>query len=101
VILWRAGHSPRIFPERLDFVTAAGNVDRVVTSLCVFRRVDGLLTVESIHPTSSPDEVRARTGFAVDVGPETPLTPPPTDAERAALRSIDPDGIVAAEFRGR
>ena len=100
-ILWRTRHDPRTLVSELSFVTAAGNVDRLVTPLCVFRRVDGLLTVESIHPTSGPDEVRARTGFPVEVGPETPLTPPPTDAERAALRSIDPDGIVAAEFRGR
>jgi glutaconate CoA-transferase subunit B len=100
-ILWRTRHDTRTFVPELSFVTAAGNVDRVVTPLCVFRRVEGLLTVESIHPASSPDEVRARTGFAVEVGPETPITPPPTDAERAALRSIDPGGVVAAELRSR
>src|SRR5581483_7755451 len=33
VILWRTQHNRRVFVERLDFVTAAGNVDRVVTPL--------------------------------------------------------------------
>ena len=42
-ILWRTKHDPRVFVERLDFVTAQGNVDRVVTPLCVFRRRDGRL----------------------------------------------------------
>jgi glutaconate CoA-transferase subunit B len=48
-ILWRTRHDPRTFVERLSFVTAAGNVDRVVTPLCVFRRIDGRLQIESIH----------------------------------------------------
>ncbi len=100
-ILWRTRHDPRTFVPELAFVTAAGNVDRVVTPLCVFRRVDGLLTVESVHLTSNADEVRARTGFPVEVGPDTPSTPPPSEAERAALRQVDPAGIVRTELRGR
>jgi len=100
-ILWRTRHDPRTFVAELPFVTAAGNVDRVVTPLCTFRRVAGLLTIESIHPTSSPDDVRARTGFPVDLNPDTPITPPPSEAERAALREVDPAGIATVELRGR
>jgi glutaconate CoA-transferase subunit B len=98
VILWRTRHDRRVFVERLDFVTAAGNVERVVTPLCVFRRVDSRLAVESLHPGATPDDVRAATGFPVAVGPETPATPPPTAAELAALRAIDPTGVVRSEF---
>ena len=54
VILWRTKHDPRTFVERLDFVTAAGNVDRVVTPLGVFVRRDGRLEVESLHPGVTP-----------------------------------------------
>ena len=100
-ILWRTRHDPRTFVAELGFVTAAGNVDRVVTPLCVFHRVDGLLTVESIHPTSGVEEVRGQTGFPVEVGRATPITSPPSDAERAMLREVDPAGIVMAELRGR
>jgi glutaconate CoA-transferase subunit B len=100
-ILWRTRHDRRTFVSELGFVTAAGNVEHVVTPLCVLRRTDGRLTVESIHPTSSADEVRARTGFPAEAGPETPMTPPPTDAERAALRELDPDGVATVELRGR
>jgi glutaconate CoA-transferase subunit B len=100
-ILWRTRHDARTFVEQLPFVTAAGNVDRVVTPLCILRRVDGRLTVESIHPSSSADEIRAATGFPVEVGPETPATPPATEAELTALQALDPAGVVAAEFEGR
>jgi glutaconate CoA-transferase subunit B len=72
-----------------------------VTPLCVFQRVDGTLTVESIHPSSSANEVRAATEFAVDVGVTTLVTPQPTLDELAALASVDPAGIVAAEFASR
>jgi glutaconate CoA-transferase subunit B len=100
-ILWRTRHDTRTFVPAVPFVTAAGNVDRVVTPLCIFRRMGGTLTVESIHPTSSVDEVRAQTGFRIEAGPDTTVTPPPTAEERAALRGLDPKGIVAVELRSR
>jgi glutaconate CoA-transferase subunit B len=100
-ILWRTRHDLRTFVPELAFVTAAGTVDRVVTPLCVLRRADGLLHVESVHPCSSPDAVRAATGFPVTVGPDTPVTPAPTDEELAALQGIDPAGVVASELNGR
>ena len=99
-VVWRAAHSPRVFVERVDFVTAAGRLDRVVTPLCVFRLAHGRLEVESVHPTSTRDEVSHQTGFAVDVS-GTPLTPPPTATELAALAEIDPDSVRAAEFSSR
>jgi glutaconate CoA-transferase subunit B len=98
VILWRTKHDPRTFVEQLDFVTAAGNVDRVVTPLGVFIRRDGRLEVESIHPGVMPETFHQETGFAVDVGPWTPVTSPPSAEEIAALQVIDPDGVAASEF---
>ena len=98
VILWRTKHDPRVFVERLDFVTATGNVAHVVTPLCVFARRDGRLAVESIHPGVSPDALRAATGFPVEVGPETPVTPPPTQQELMLLAEIDPERVTDSEF---
>jgi len=100
-IIWRTRHDTRTFVSKLPFVTAAGNVDRVVTPLCVLRRLDGVLDVESVHAFSSTDAVRVATGFPVEVGPETPVTAAPTDEELAVLREIDTAGVVASEFQGR
>jgi glutaconate CoA-transferase subunit B len=99
VILWRTRHDPRTFVERLDFVTAAGNVDRVVTPLGVFVHRNGRLEVESLHPGVTPEAFREATGFAVEVGAETPRTPPPTVDELAALRMVDPEGVARSEFQ--
>lgn len=97
-ILWRTKHDPRTFVEQLDFVTASGKVDRVVTPLCVFQRLGQRLHVETIHPGVSPDALIAATGFAIEVSEETPVTPPPTEQERAALEELDPMGVVGSEF---
>jgi glutaconate CoA-transferase, subunit B len=98
-ILWRTKHDARTFVERLDFVTAAGNVDRVVTPLCVFvRRDDGLLHVESIHPGITPEHLRNSTGFPIEVDATTPITPPPTARELALLVEIDPERVSGSEF---
>jgi glutaconate CoA-transferase subunit B len=98
-ILWRTRHDPRTFVERLDFVTAAGNVEWVITPLCLFRRgEDGHLRVHSIHPGVTPEQVAAATGFPVEVGPDTPVTPAPTDDEMQVLQRIDPHQVRASEF---
>jgi glutaconate CoA-transferase subunit B len=103
-IIWRTRHDARTFVEALPFVTATGNVDRVVTPLAVLRRIEGLLTVESVHPYSTPGEVRASTGFPLDGAgddADVPITPPPSPEELAALRALDPTGVVAVELLGR
>jgi glutaconate CoA-transferase subunit B len=97
-ILWRTKHDPRSFVERLSFVTAGGNVDRVVTPLCVFIKRDGRLQVESIHPYSSAEEIRAQTGFAVETE-GAPLTPAPTTEELRALDQVDPQKVRLVEFK--
>lgn len=97
-ILWRTKHDSRVFVDKLDFVTAEGNVDRVVTPLCVFRREDGRLRVESIHPGVSPEQLMTATGFPIEVDGSTPITPLPTAEELATLARVDPDGVSGSEF---
>lgn len=97
-LLWRTRHDRRTFVEKFDFVTAAGSVAYVVTPLCLFRRVDERLVVDSIHPGVSPQTVREQTGFAVEVDEYTPVTPPPTSTELAVLEEVDPTGVRKIEF---
>ena len=97
-ILWRTKHDSRVFVEKLDFVTAGGNVDRVVTPLCVFQRDAGKLVVESIHPGVQLEELTAATGFAIHISESTPITPRPTPEELTALEAIDPERVSASEF---
>jgi len=97
-IIWRTKHDSRVFVDKLDFVTAEGNVDRVVTPLCIFIRREGRLQVESMHPGVTPEQLRTATGFAVSVDESTPETAPPRERELELLARIDPDGVSFSEF---
>ena len=101
VVLWRAAHSPRIFVKRVPFVTSAGNIDRVVTPLCVFRLDAGRLVLDGLHPGVSREELAENTGFAIANLPEAPVTQPPTQEELTELRRIDPDEVRRVEFSRR
>ena len=98
VVLWRTQHSRRVFVEQLDFVGAAGNVDRVVTPLAVLHRVTGRLTLESVHSWTTVVEVRAQTGFDLGDTSDTVATPTPTDGELRALANVDPERVRDLEF---
>ncbi len=100
-ILWRTRHDTRTFVEKLPFVTAAGNVDRVVTPLAVLRRVALVLEVESVHPYSSVTEVGLATGFDMKIPSEVLVTPPPTPEELRLLQEIDPGEVIVSELRAR
>ena len=98
VATWRTEHSPRALVKKLDFVTAAGNLQTVVTPLAVFQKRDGRLALESWNPQAGHDEIAKRTGFRFDADGARP-TPPPTAREAAALAALDPRGEFAAEVR--
>jgi glutaconate CoA-transferase, subunit B len=97
-LLWRTRHDKRTFVEKLDFVTAAGNVAYAVTPLCLFKREGERLVVASIHPGVEPAQVQANTGFAVEVDEHTPITPLPSAEELAALYEVDPEDVRKIEF---
>lgn len=101
VILWRTQHSRRVFVERLDFVTGSGNVDRVVTPLCVFRRVDGRLRVEALMPGVTADDARQNTGFELGGTEPWETLPEPSAEELRALEAVDPHGVRLIEFMER
>ena len=97
-VLWRTVHDARSFPDRCDFVTASGNVNAVVTPLCIFEKVGGSLRVKSIHKGVRSDDLRAATGFDLGDLNHAPTTPVPTTDERAALDAADPEGVRLREF---
>lgn len=98
VVTWRTEHSTRTLVEKLDFVTAAGNLQTVVTPIAVFQKRDGRLALESRNPQVTLDEIIRRTGFRFDASAAQP-TAPITPRERAALETLDPRGEFAAGVR--
>ena len=98
-ILFRTGHSRRVFVPRVDFVTAPGSapdrvyrlggVSAVVSDLAVLtlHSERKRLELESVHPGVNLEEVHARTGFPLHAPTPTPLTPPPTPRELDLLKT--------------
>jgi len=97
-VIWRTKHDKRTFVNRVDFVTTRGNIDRIVTPLCIFRFDQGRLKLDTIHPNSSLEEVAANTAFPLEYD-EIRYTAAPTREELAMLKKLDPDDFRSIEFK--
>ena len=101
---WVARHSPRVFCERVDFVSGVGydraaglrfhDVHRVVTNLGVldFAGPHGSARLVSVHPGVTVDDVRAATGFDL-AADGVATTREPSAAELRLLDELDPTGL--------
>ncbi|MEQ9056621.1 MAG: hypothetical protein RLO38_18160, partial [Roseovarius confluentis] len=69
---WRTEHSTRTLVDTLFFQTAKGNLQSVVSPMCVFDKRDGRLAVASHHPDVTLDDIRAATGFETDMSQAGP-----------------------------
>jgi acyl CoA:acetate/3-ketoacid CoA transferase beta subunit len=106
---WVAKHAPRVFVERVDFVSGVGydravgphhDLYRVVTNLAVldFDGPDHVMRIASVHPGVTVEQVHAETGFPLAVPDDVPTTREPTDEELKLLREVlDPKGIREKE----
>jgi glutaconate CoA-transferase subunit B len=106
-ILFREEHSPRVLVKQVDFVSAPGwsppGVERrggpaaLLTGKALFawQKDKRRFRLESVHPASSAEDVRANTGFDYDVPDVAPATPAPSDADLALMRG--PVARVIAE----
>jgi glutaconate CoA-transferase, subunit B len=90
VILFRTDHSPRSLVEKVDFVSACGTPELLVTPRAVlaFNQESRRFELASYHPGESLESVQKATGFELAVRPDVHETPPPTAAELAALRAV-------------
>jgi glutaconate CoA-transferase subunit B len=96
----------RAFVKKLDFVTSAGHLDggdsrerlrfpgkgpvAVITDLGILTpdAVTKELTLTSLHPGVTVDQVVAATGWALQVAPHLETTAPPTEQELSVLRDL-------------
>lgn len=98
--------SPRSFVERLDFVTSMGHGEggghrerlgvrtkgptKLITDLCLFSPdpVTKEMTVVSLHPGVTREQVQQHTGWTVRFADDLSETPAPTERELSLLRDI-------------
>ena len=102
-------HDRRRLRQKVDFVTSPGygiggdwrrraglprgGPSVLITTLGVFRFVDGSAVLESYHPGSSVHEIRAQTGWPLAVAPNVRETEPPSTDVLAIIRAYDPQGF--------
>jgi glutaconate CoA-transferase subunit B len=98
--------SKRGFVDKLDFVTSIGHVSggdsrqklgvktkgptRLITDLALLEPDPETkeMTVVSIHPGVTREQIQENTGWAVKFAAQVAETPPPTDNELAVLRDL-------------
>ena len=84
-----APHSPRTFVDRLDFRTTSGErTTAVITDLGVLEPREGELTLTSVHPGVTLEQVREATGWELRVADPVAVTEPPTEHEMRALEEL-------------
>lgn len=99
--------SARVFVDKVDFVTSVGfgrgpgdrerlgltgaGPQAVITDLGVLEPDPDTceLTLTRVHPGVSADQVRAATGWDLEVSPQLRTTDPPTDHELTKLRDLE------------
>ncbi len=102
-------HEKKRLCERVDFITSPGYGDggdwrtrvglprggpsALITTLGVFRFVDGRAVLASYHPTSSVDDIRANTGWELKVANDVHETSAPSSEELGIMRQYDPQGF--------
>jgi glutaconate CoA-transferase subunit B len=113
--LWTTHHRPgRTLVGDCDFITDMGHRTRqgtraalgftgggpqwLVTELGVFDYPQGHARLVQVFPDVGVAEIRAATGFELTTAGDLRTVPPPSSAELAATRSVDPLGVRRSEF---
>jgi glutaconate CoA-transferase subunit B len=97
VILFREEHSPRVFVQKVDFISAAaptpdvprrGGPHALLSNMALFDfdRARGGFRLRSVHPPYARADIRANTGFAYDEPERVPATAGPDPATLALIR---------------
>lgn len=99
VILFREEHTPRVFVDEVDFISAPGTSDdttyrtggptALLTSKCLFQfdKTKPGFALESLHPGHSLESVKEATGFDFSHSEDPIQTPLPSPETLALLRS--------------
>jgi len=98
-------HEKRRFLERVDYITSpgflsgdnsrmesgltGGGPDKVISDLAVlgFDKVSKRMTLLSVHPGVTVEQVIENTGFELIIPDNVSVTPEPTEEELAILRA--------------
>lgn len=105
-------HEPKRFADRVSYISSPGYLEggnarerhgfvgggpsAIVTTLGILRPHPETkeFLLDGWYSFSSPEEIRANTGWDLKVAPHAGIIPEPTAAELAALRRVDVTGVL-------
>ena len=95
-ILFREEHSRRTLVPKVEFVSAAGNPQALLTGKALFawQKDRRRFRLESVHPGHTAEEVRDETGFDFD-SEAVKITEMPSKQDLSNLRSVVAKAIAA------
>jgi glutaconate CoA-transferase subunit B len=95
-ILFREEHSKRTLVPKVEFVSAAGNPQALLTGKALFgwQKDRRRFRLESVHPGHTVEEVRNDTGFDFD-SEAVKITEVPSKQDLSNLRSVVAKAIAA------
>jgi glutaconate CoA-transferase subunit B len=96
VILFREEHSRRTLVPKVEFVSAAGSPQALLTGKALFswQKDRRCFRLESVHPGHTAEEISKETGFDFDAG-SVKTTEEPTKQELSLLRGPVAEAIRA------
>ncbi len=110
IYLYVARHSKVTFVEKCDFVSGLGHIPTrttgsgpvyLVSDMGEFDWKNGRMRLTSYFPGVTPDQIQAKTGFALEIAPDAHETAPPNVEELRLLREvIDPLNVRKLEMLG-
>ncbi len=104
-LYYLTNHSPRAVVAKVDFISGVGYTPerkqwlgahgaptRLVTDLGVFGfdPAAGRMVPRSLHPGVTPETVKERTGFPIEIPRDVPVTKAPTAEDVAIIHAADP-----------
>lgn len=117
VVIWTVKHTPKVFVDKVDFITGQGFLDgpgsreklglqgggpsKIITNLAVlgFDEKTKKVILESYHPWSSVEEVMQMTSFDLIIPNDVKPTQPPSKEQLNIMRAFDPQNVKEQEFR--
>ena len=107
-----AAHEPKRFAEKVSYISSPGYLEggnararhgfpgggpsAIVTTLGILRPHPETreFQLDGWYAFSSPEDIRANTGWALTVAPGAAVVPEPSAEELAALRRVDETGAL-------
>jgi glutaconate CoA-transferase, subunit B len=93
-ILFREEHSKRVLVPKVEFISARGDPQALLTGRALFswQKEKRRFRLESVH---QPGDIRAETGFSYDSSENIPITESPSADDLALLRGPVAKAIAA------